>query len=223
MPPSKSADPPPHSGAKRPSPPLLKPEVREGFVAVGVALTSFGLRGDVKVEPLTDFPERYEPGQRVWFAGRERRIQSSRWQGSHVYVKLTGINSPEAVAELRGQFLEVAESARSALDDDQYYRSDILGLDVETTTGERIGTVADFMATGANDVLVVRGPLGEVLIPMVADVIREVDVAGRRLTIEPLEGLLPNRTALPSSEKAPVMRGKGGKHRRSAPKEAGQT
>jgi len=138
-----------------------------------------------------------------------------------VYVKLTGINSPEAVAELRGQFLEVAESARSPLDDDQYYRSDILGLNVETTTGERIGTVVDFMATGANDVLVVRGPLGEALIPMVADVIHQVDVAGRRLTIEPLEGLLPNRTALPTSEKASVMRGKGGKRRHSAPREAG--
>lgn len=165
-------------------------QVSDGFVAVGVVLTSFGLRGEIKVEPLTDFPERFAPGERLWLAGTERRVERSRRQNRVVFLKLEGIESPEAIAPLRGCFLELPEAARAALEPGAYYQSDIIGLAVETTSGAPLGRVVEFLPTGANDVLVVRGEQGESLIPMIEDVVREVDVAGGRLVIEPVAGLL---------------------------------
>ncbi len=172
--------------------PLPKPEVRDGFLAIGVALTSFGLQGDIKIEPLTDFPERFEPGETVWLGGRKRHVQRSRWQGRTVYLKLTGINSSEDVAALRGEYLEVPEAERSDLPPDQYFQSDIIGLAVETTAGVSLGKVFEFLPTGANDVLVVRGPDGDVLVPMIEDVVKIIDVPGGRIVIEPVAGLLPD-------------------------------
>lgn len=180
------------SPAARPS--GTKPGLSDGFVAVGVVLTSFGLHGDIKVEPLTDFPERYDAGQTLWLAGEPRRVERSRWQNRVVYVKLSGIDTPEAVAALRGRYLELPEAERAPLQTNEYYQSDIIGLAVETVAGVALGRVVEFLPTGANDVLVVRGDSStqpEVLIPMIDDVVRDVDLAGGRLVVEPIDGLLP--------------------------------
>src|SRR5690348_14741704 len=183
MPSSKSAEPArqprrkPATSAPKPaqrSAPSA-PDVREGFVAVGTVLTAFGLHGELKVEPLTDFAERFAPGARLWLAGEERSVAGSRWQRGIVYLKLHGIDTPDAVAPLRGFPLEVPESARAELPADEYFQSDLIGLRVLTTGGEELGRVREFLATGANDVLAVDGPRGEVLVPMIADVVQAVD------------------------------------------------
>ncbi|GEM_PF-23882 len=167
------------------------PEVREGFVAVGVVLTSFGLKGDLKVEPLTAFAQRFDPGAQLWLAGEERTVEHSRWQRGIVFVKLRGIDTPEAVAPLRGYALEVPQAERAALSADEYFQSDIIGLRVLTSGGEELGRVREFLPTGANDVLVVEGPRGEVLVPMIEDVVQAIDLHAGTITIEPIEGLLP--------------------------------
>jgi 16S rRNA processing protein RimM len=191
------------SGQNHEVAPSPKPEVRDGYLAIGVALTSFGLQGDIKVEPLTDFPERFEPGEVIWLGGRKRHVQRSRWQGRTVYLKLTGINSSEDVGEVRGQYLEVPEADRADLPPDEYFQSDIIGLSVETTAGAPLGQVLEFLPTGANDVLVVRGPDGDVLVPMIEDVVKTIDVPGGRIVIEPLAGLLPEPTT-PKPRRAPT-------------------
>jgi 16S rRNA processing protein RimM len=183
---------------------LAEKSVRDGFIAIGVALTSFGLNGDIKVEPLTDFAARFEPGQAIWLGGRKRQVQRSRWQGRMVYVKLSGIASADAVAKLRGQYLEVPEAERIQLDPEQYYRSDIIGLAVATADGRDLGRVIEFLPTGANDVLVVRGDAGEVLVPMIEDVVKQIDLAAGRLIIEPLEGLLPEPRPSPRPTRVPT-------------------
>ena len=228
MPPSKSADRTgaagrePSAGRTEPASPVpAPPDVREGFLAVGVVLTSFGLQGDIKVEPLTDFPERYEPGESVWLGGRKRRIQRSRWQRGVVYVKLMGISTAEAVADLRGHYLEVPEQERTPLAEDEFYQSDIIGLEVETTGGESLGRVLEFLPTGGNDVLVVRGAGGDVLIPMIADVVQQVDLPGGRLVVEPIEGLLPERVVGPRPGRPPPPRRAGRRPRRTRPRPPG--
>lgn len=165
---------------------------------MGTVLTSFGLHGELKVEPLTDFAERFAPGARLWLAGEERTVEHSRWQRSIVYLKLRGIDTAEDVAPLRGFPLEVPEAERAELPADEYFQSDLIGLRVLTTAGEDLGRVREFLATGANDVLAVDGPRGEVLVPMIADVVQTVDLAAGAITIEPVEGLLPEpRTPKP--------------------------
>lgn len=189
--------------------------MREGFLAVGVVLTSFGLHGDLKVEPLTDFAERFVRGARLWLAGEERTVERSRWQRGTVYLKLHGIDTPEAVAPLRGFPLEVPQSARAELPADEYFQSDLIGLRVLTTGGEELGRVREFLPTGANDVLAVDGPRGEVLVPMIADVVQGIDLSAGTITIEPVEGLLPEPRS-PKPRRLPSWRYKQLKRQQSA-------
>jgi 16S rRNA processing protein RimM len=170
-------------------------------VSIGRVVAAHGLRGEVKVEPLTDFPERFERGSRLWLAGTERAVQSSRWRGRHVYLKLEGVETRDAAEALRGGELRAAP--RPLAGADRYYLHDIIGLRVEDAKGEALGKVADVLSTGANDVYVVRSERGELLLPAIEDVVREIDVAGGRIVVEVLPGLEfqapPQRRAKPSS------------------------
>ena len=167
-------------------------------MAVGVVLTSFGLQGEMKVEPLTPFADRFNRRRKLWFAGEERTVQHSRVnERGTVVLKLSGIDAPEQVAALRGEFLQVPESTRPPLPEGEYYRDDLLGLAVRTTGGDDLGTVIDLLPTGANDVLLVRGEDGEQLVPLIDDIIVAIDLPARLITIEALPGLLGDSDATP--------------------------
>lgn len=171
--------------------PTRDQEPREGYVAVGRVLRPWGLRGDVKVESLSDFPERFDPGSRVWLDGQERTIEDARSQTGFLYLKLSGIDDADSASEYRGHLLEVPESALTPLDEDQFYHHQLVGLRVVTLEGEELGGVTEVLSTGSNAVLVVPGPNGELLLPFIEDVIRAVDLAAGRVTVELMEGLLP--------------------------------
>lgn len=188
-------------------------EPREGYIAVGRVLRPWGLRGDVKVEPLTDFPERFEPGSTLWIGGEPRTVEASRWRGDTVYLKLSGVNSPEDAERVRGALLEVPESERRPLPEGEFYEDELLGLTVRTMDGETLGKVVELLNPGPNSVLVVRGERGEVLIPFIEDVIRRVDLAQGVIKIELVEGLL--------TEGRPV-RARFRRHRTRRQRRAGQ-
>ncbi|HLF71194.1 MAG TPA: ribosome maturation factor RimM [Dehalococcoidia bacterium] len=157
-------------------------------IAVGRIVSAHGIRGEVKVEPLTDFPERFDKGAELLLDGAPLRIETSRWQEHLVVLKLSGVASRGAAELLRGKRLMVPEP-RVLLEHGRYYQHEIVGLRVEDENGEHLGEVADVLATGANDVYVVRGERGELLLPAVEPVIKEVDVAGGRLVVELMPGL----------------------------------
>jgi 16S rRNA processing protein RimM len=163
-------------------------------VTVGRVLAPQGIRGEVKVEPLTDFPERFDPGAILWLEGAPVRIRSSRWQGRSVYLSLEGIDSRNDAEALRDAELRVAQ-LRSIEGEDRFYQHDIVGLKVETQAGEPLGSVASIFATGANDVYVVRGEQGELLLPAVDEVIKKIDLPGKRIVVELLPGLEFTTTA----------------------------
>ena len=158
---------------------------------MGRVLGPWSLRGDVKVQPLTDFPERFAAGGRVWTGGVSYVIERCRWQRGHVFLKLADIDSATAAEALRYRLLEVPEGELRPLGEGEYYHFQILGLEVRTTAGEVLGRVEQIISTGSNDVFVVRGPRGEVLIPAVDDVVKSVDPAAGRIEVEVVEGLLP--------------------------------
>ncbi len=162
-----------------------------GYVAVGRIAGVWGLRGDLKVEPLTDFPERFAAGASVCLAGVAHTIEKSRRQRGLVLLKLAGIDTVTAAEALRHRLLEVPEEEVRPLAEGQYYHFQILGLEVRTTAGDVLGRVEQIIATGSNDVFVVRGPRGEVLVPAIDDIVTSVDTAAGRIEIEVVEGLLP--------------------------------
>lgn len=105
-------------------------------------------------------------------------------------VKLRGIDTPEDAAKLRGAPLQLPESEFPAPPQNTYYHFQILGLRVRTTTGEDLGVLEEILENPANDVYVVRGQKGEVLVPAIGDVIKEIDLQRGVITVEAIPGLM---------------------------------
>lgn len=172
-------------------------ETPAGHLAVGLVVGVHGLRGELKVEPHTDFPERFAAGTRLWVGAdlEERKIVNARMHKTHLLLQINGINRREQAEALRGQWLFVTEAEAIALDQDSYWLHDIVGLTVQTVDGRELGEIVEVIVTGANDVYVVSPALGvnqgkELLLPAISEVIREVDLAANRMTVALLPGLL---------------------------------
>lgn len=146
------------------------------------------MRGELKVEPLTDFPERFRRGASVWIEGRAYTVSLSRSQPPGLLLQLEGVTTRERAADLRGRYLEVPEGDLPELEG-AYYRFEIVGLEVFDTSGASLGRVEDVIETGANDVYVVRDAESELLVPAIDTVVKEIDVAGGRMVVEVLEGM----------------------------------
>ena len=166
-------------------------------------LGSWGIRGALKVEPLTDFPERFDGGALLWLGGVERRIEQSHWHRGAAIVRLSGIGDADTAASLRGALVELPEAELRPLGEDEYYEHDLLGLPVQTVSGDDLGAVAQILPTGANQVLVVRGARGEYLLPLIADVVQSVDLTARRITVELIDGLEPTPVRTPRPTRPP--------------------
>lgn len=166
------------------------PEAREGYRAIGRVERPWGLRGDIKVFPLTDFPERFDPGARVYVRGEERRVQHSRWQKGRVFVALEGVERVEAAEALRGELLEVPAETSAALTAGEYYIDEVEGCAVVSVAGESLGTVREVLQPGANDVYVVARPgQRDLLVPALRDVVVSMDLTLQRITVDLPEGL----------------------------------
>ncbi len=154
-------------------------------------LSAFGVRGDLKIEPLA--PDKtFAPGRSVFVGKMEFKVERVRRATRFRYLKLAGIDNREAALNYRGEYLQAPESSLEAPGEDTYYHFQLIGLRVITTGGEELGEISRIITTGANEVLVVRDGTEELLVPMIEDVVREVDVEGGRMVIEPIPGLLPD-------------------------------
>ena len=162
----------------------------EDFFAVGRVLAPWGIRGEVKVAVFSDYPNRFAPQSRVFIDAVPQTIERSRRVSGGIIVKLAHINTRNQAELVRGRLLEVPESGLMPLEPGQYFHHQIVGLQVTTTEGRTLGKVVDILRTGSNDVYVVQQDGKEHLIPAIAEVVKEVDLAGSRLLIEPLPGLL---------------------------------
>lgn len=162
------------------------------YLVVGRIVAPWGVRGEVKVAIETDFPERFKRLRRVYLGEKATScvLEGSRLHKRHVLLKLGGCDDRDAAEKLRGQLVQIPVEEAMPLGEDEYYIYKIVGLDVWTTEGEHLGRVSEVLFTAANDVYVVQGEKGEILIPAVEDVVLEVDLAGGRLTVELIEGLI---------------------------------
>lgn len=109
--------------------------------------------------------------------------------GRAAVFHLAGVESREEADALRGEFLYVSV-AQAHRPRGEYFVHELIGLEVWTAEGSRLGTIADVLRTGANDVYVVRDDAGEHLIPAIADVVKSIDTAGGHVVVHPIPGLL---------------------------------
>lgn len=157
---------------------------------MGRVIKERGVKGEVRVEILTDYPDRLAAGRQVWLRDRLLSIEMSHPQRDHYVVKFAGIDGREDAAMLRDTTLEIPISEARPLPEGEYYWYQILGLDVYNLTGEPVGRIEEILPTGSNDVYVVRGRHGEVLVPAIADVVESIDLEKSRMTIRIIDGLL---------------------------------
>jgi len=160
-------------------------------ITVAMVVAAHGVRGELRVYPETDFPERLRPGRAVYVAGgkapRWSRITAARTgRPPLLLLELEGVQGREAAQALRGAALQVAAADLPPLPAGNYYLHQIVGLRVFTEDGRDLGVVQDVERPGGNDVYVV----GPHLIPAIRQVVREIDLAGGRMVIRPLPGLL---------------------------------
>jgi len=160
---------------------------RDDEICVGHVTGVQGLKGWVKVFSITDPREnivKYSPWMLKATDATQTFEVEGRLQGRLVLAKLAGIESREAAAELVGKKIYIWPEQLPALDQDEYYWSDLIGMKVESLTAEVFGQVDDMMETGANDVMVIKGDK-ERLIPFVLDdIVKEVDLANRRIVVD---------------------------------------
>jgi 16S rRNA processing protein RimM len=162
---------------------------------VGRIARAHGIRGQVIVNPETDFPEqRFQPGSEL-FIERGGRLEtltvtSVRFHRERPVIGLGGVETMNEAEALAGQELRVPVDRLVALPADTFYRHDLVGCRVETADGEAIGVVREVEGSLNGSRLVVDGPSGEVLIPLVAAICTRVDPAAKRIVIDPPEGLI---------------------------------
>ena len=162
------------------------------WIAVGRIVGAFGVRGQLKVIPTGRSPERFRQLERLYVGETHDHyeIEHCQVRRTEVLLKLKGIDTREAAIAQRYVYVYVPESEALALPPGEYFVHQIVGLQVLTTAGEDLGTVEEVLSTGANDVYVVPGPRGEVLIPALKTVIRTIDLATGQLIVELPPGLL---------------------------------
>lgn len=164
---------------------------------VGKIVNTHGIRGEVRVISRTDFAqERYKTGNVLYIFMENKppievKVASHRVHKSFDLLAFEGYDNINLVEKFKGAMIKVPESQLQPLDEGEYYFHEIIGCTVVTEDGETIGEVKEILTPGANDVWVVkRKEGGDVLIPYIADVVKQVDVENKTITIHVMEGLL---------------------------------
>lgn len=166
----------------------------DAAVEVGTLGSPHGLRGQLRFWPHQPGAPSLAPARPIllerdgrWLAATVEAIAD---HGRAMRLGLGGVGDRDAAAALTGMRVLVRQQDLPAVGADEFYHHELHGFAVVTTDGRALGTIEETFATGLNDVWIVRGGGREHLIPIIADVVREIDRAGRRVVIEPMPGLL---------------------------------
>lgn len=170
----------------------------EDLYQVGSITQTHGIRGEVKVFPLTDDISRFKNMKNLLLdAGKEGyislEVENARPQKNLVILKFKGIDNINDIEKYKGHGLYVTKDNRVDLKEDEYFIADLIGCDVylDSDKDNRFGTISDVMETGANDVYEITLESGNtVLVPAIKDCILDVDIEGRRMEIHLMEGLM---------------------------------
>lgn len=158
---------------------------------IGQIVNTHGLRGEVKVMPWCDDPSVFDELAYVCIDNNELDIERSRLQKNMVILKLAGIDDINTAEGLRNRILTVPREELGELPEGTYYICDLLGCEVSTEDGRLLGKIDDIIKTGSNDVYSVRAEDGkQILIPVIDEVMRGVDIENKKITVKPLKGLI---------------------------------
>lgn len=166
------------------------------YILIGRVLKPHGVRGDVLVEAFTEVPERFNSLDTVYLSKKGRKapqpftITSARLHSNRLIVKFAGYNHRDQADELRGQLIQIPPEESIPLEEGEFFLFELHGMTVKTEDGEILGEVTEVIQTGANEVFVVNGENGEILIPDTEEVVLNIGRETREITVHIIPGLL---------------------------------
>jgi 16S rRNA processing protein RimM len=165
------------------------------LITIGKVLKPWGVTGEMKIEPMTDFPERFQGLRRVYLVsptGKEIacEVKAVRYAGGAPFLLFVGYDSPEKAKTLNGWLIKVPEEETVPLPEGTYYWFELIGMEVVSESGEKLGKIVDIFETGSNDVYVMKHGRKEIYIPATAEVVKQVDRKEKRMVIRLLDGLM---------------------------------
>lgn len=167
----------------------------EQFLRIGVITSAHGVRGEAKVYPTTDDAHRFEEVKNVIIKTKDgdlkAEITNVRYFKNMAIVKFSCFDQPEEVVRCLQSDIMIERKDAQPLEEGEYYIADLLGCEVESDTGIKLGVLKDVLQTGANDVYLVSSPEGkELLFPVIPDCIRNVDIENKKILVHIMPGLM---------------------------------
>ncbi|WP_258955107.1 ribosome maturation factor RimM [Sporomusa ovata] len=156
------------------------------LITIGKIVAPHGVRGDVRIVPLTDFPDRFYDLTKVLVDGvGELALESARQHKKFILLKFSGLDSINDIEHLRDKLIQIRREDAVKLPEGRYYIFDIIGLNVFTEEGNLLGTIIDVLQPGSNDVYVVKQQdKSEVLIPAIKEVVKKIDILGKQMIVK---------------------------------------
>lgn len=166
----------------------------ESLLEVGQIVNTYGIKGFVKVVPLVDNNKQFKSFKTLYIQNKngikELFIEEVKFSKNLVLLKFKGIETIEHAEELRNYYLQ-AKRSDIKLEKGAYFIVDLIGLEVYTENGELLGILKEVLQPGANDVYVVEDETNkQILLPVIPDVIKNIDIEGKKVIIKLMEGLI---------------------------------
>lgn len=167
----------------------------QDFLEIGQIVNTFGVKGMVKVVPFTDDVDRFEKLNKVFLEKNnktvEKEIEETKYHKNMILVKFKNVDTIEEAEKYVNAYLKVDRENAIELEEDEYFIADLLGSDVYTDENMLLGKLEDIYNTGSNDIYVVKDESGkQILLPAIADVIKNIDVQNQKIIVHLLDGLL---------------------------------
>ncbi|MEJ8553625.1 ribosome maturation factor RimM [Tepidibacter sp. Z1-5] len=164
------------------------------YFNIGQIVKVQGLKGDMRVYPLTDYKERFEEIDWVYISDDTKtkyEIEKVRYKGNVVILKIKGIDSINDAEKLVKKYLKIPRENARELEEDEYFISDLIGIKAYTVDGEYVGVLDEVLQTGANDVYLIKNDENkEILIPAIKKFVPELSIEDKKMIIDPIEGML---------------------------------
>ena len=167
----------------------------EEYFEIGQIVNTSGLKGILKIKPFTDDIKKFSNLKTIYIKTKngltEFKIEQVRYVKNMVMLKLAGIDTVEEAEKYRNLYIKILRDQEEELEEGSYYVVDILGCKVNTDANQELGKIVDVFQTGSNDVYVVKDEQGkQILLPAIKEVIKNVDVKNKIITVHLLEGLV---------------------------------
>ena len=165
------------------------------YLQIGEIVNTHGIRGELKVIPLTDDPQRFEKLKWVFvdkiISMEKMQVDGVKYFKGFVFLKLKGINDMTSAEALKGLFLKVDRENAIPLPEDTFFISDLIDCEVFELDGRRLGILKNVFKTGSNDVYVVRKEdNNEILLPALKSVVKDISIQNRKILVSLPEGLV---------------------------------